>query len=132
MAVYQGARPRSSIAPRVGLGLPPRGAAEDVVLPRRRARSTVRARRRSNRVGFILGAIVVAFALGFFSLSQSMRVTATGYQIDRLVTEQQQLEAQARELQSDLDRLGAEPAVRKEALSLGLGALDRPVVLQPR
>jgi hypothetical protein len=132
MAVYQGARPRSAVAPRLGLGVP-RGAAEEVALPRRRARTAVRARRRgSNRVGFVLGTIVVAFALGFFSLSQSMRVSATGYQIDRLDAQRQQLEAQARELQSDLDRLGAEPAIRKEALTLGLGQLDRPVILQPR
>ena len=131
MAVYQGARPRSAVAPRLGLGVP-RGAAEEVALPRRRARAAVRARRGSNRVGFVLGTIVVAFALGFFSLSQSMRVSATGYQIDRLDAQRQQLEAQARELQSDLDRLGAEPAIRKEALTLGLGQLDRPVILQPR
>lgn len=131
MAVYQGARPRSSVAPRIGLGLP-RGASEEVALPRRRTRAAVRGHRRSNRVGLVLGTIVVAFALGFFSLSQSMRVSATGYQIDRLVAERQQLEAQARELQSDLDRLGGEPAIRKEALTLGLGQLDRPVAIPAR
>ena len=131
MAVYEGARRRSSVAPRIGLGLP-RGSSEDVALPRRRARAAVRAHRRSNRVGFILGTIVVAFALGFFSLSQSMRVSATGYRIDRLEAERQQLDAQARELQSDLDRLGGEPAIRKEALTLGLGQLDHPLVIQPR
>lgn len=131
MAVYEGARPRSAVAPRVGLGLPGRPA-EDVALPRRRARAAARARRRSNRIGLVLGAIVVAFALAFFSLSQSMRVSATGYRIDRLEAERQQLEAQTRELRSDLDRLAGEPAIRKEALTLGLGQLDRPVILQPR
>ncbi len=131
MAVYEGARPRSSVAPRVGLELP-RRRPEDV-LPRRRARSAVRARRRSSsRIGLLLGAIVVAVALAFFSLSQSMRVSATGYRIDRLEAERQQLEAAARELGSDLDRLAGEPAIRKQALTLGLGQLDRPVVIQPR
>ncbi len=132
MAVYEGARPRSSVAPRVGLGLPRERATTDVALPRRRSRAAIRARRRSGRVGLVLGAIVVAFALGFFSLSQSMRVSATGYQIDRLGSQHQQLDAQARELTSDLDRLAGEPAIRKQALTLGLGQLDRPLVIPPR
>lgn len=132
MAVYEGARPRPSVAPRVGLGLPRPRPADEPALPRRRARVAVRARRRSSRVGLLLGGIVVAFALAFFSLSQSMRVSATGYQIDRLEAQRQQLEAQERELRSDLDRLGREPAIRKQALTLGLGQLDRPLVVQPR
>jgi hypothetical protein len=96
-------------------------------------RGAVRARRRStDRIGLVLGAIVVAFALAFFSLSQSMRVSATGYRIDKLEVQRQQLEAQAQELRTDLERLAGEPAIRKQALTIGLGQLDRPLVVEAR
>jgi cell division protein FtsB len=130
MAVYEGARPRPVI-PGFGLGRRP-GTDEPVALPRRRARIAVRAHRRTNRVALLLGGIVVTFGLAFFSLSQSMAVSATGYRLDRLEAQREQLEAQARDLRSDLDRLGREPAIRKQALSIGLGQLDRPVVVQAR
>ena len=89
MAVYEGARPRTIALPRrPGLrevGLP--------VLPRRRARAAVRARRTTaGRPGFVLGAIVVAFMLAFFSLAQEVRVSATSYDIGRLQVERERLD----------------------------------------
>jgi multisubunit Na+/H+ antiporter MnhC subunit len=130
MAVYQGARRRTTVVPRIGLGA---ARTTEEALPRRRMRGAVRARRRSpDRVGLVLGAIVVAFALAFFSLSQSMRVSATGYRIDKLEVQRQQLEAQAQELRTDLERLAGEPAIRKQALTIGLGQLDRPLVVEAR
>lgn len=132
MAVYEGARPRPVLAPRTGLGRRVAGPAEAPAVARRRVRGAVRARRHSNRVGIILGAIVIAFLLAFFSLAQSMRVSATGYRIDSLAAQHDQLSAQEHELVSDLNRLGREPAIRKEALTLGLGQLDQPLVLQAR
>jgi multisubunit Na+/H+ antiporter MnhC subunit len=130
MAVYQGARRRTTVVPRIGLGT---ARTTEEALPRRRMRGAVRARRRSpDRVGLVLGAIVVAFALAFFSLSQSMRVSATGYRIDKLDVQRQQLEAQAQELRTDLERLAGEPAIRKQALTIGLGQLDRPLVVEAR
>lgn len=126
MAVYEGARPRSILLPRR-----PR-VVEAPTLPRRRMRGAVRARRRSNRLSFLLGGIVLAFMLAFFSLAQSVRVAATGYDINDLLDEQQQLLVRKQELVSDLNRLGAEPAIRKLSIDAGLGQLAEPLVLTDR
>lgn len=80
----------------------------------------------------VLGGIVVAFMLAFFSLAQEVRVSATTYDIGRLQLEQDRLNARVQELTSDLNRLGREPAVRKLALDGGLGQLGDPVVLPAR
>jgi hypothetical protein len=152
MAVYQGARPslsvRAGLRPRIDTAqaaattdappargpLVPARAADILALPRRRTRGSaaVRAGRRSNRVGIVLGIIAVAFLLAFFSLAQSMRVSATSYEIDGLILARDRLEGQLRDLRSDVNRLGKEPAIRKQALDLGLGQLGAPLVVEPR
>jgi hypothetical protein len=123
MAVYEGARPRTILLPRR-----PR-LVESPTLPRRRMRAAVRARRRSSRLSFLLGAIVLAFMLAFFSLAQSVRVAATGYDINALLDDQQQLVVRRQELVSDLNRLGREPAIRKLSIDAGLGQLTEPLVV---
>ena len=100
MAVYEGARPRTVALPRR-----PRAAARPT-LERRRVRAAFRAGRRTNRLGLILGAIVVAFMLAFFSLAQQVRVSATGLDIGRLELERARLEDTAADLRSDLNRPG--------------------------
>jgi hypothetical protein len=129
MAVFEGARPRT-------IALPQRLRAPRAVdvptLSRRRARAAVRARRGPNRLAIVLGGIVVAFMLAFFSLAQEVRVSATTYDIGRLQVEQDRLKARIQELDSDLSRLGREPAVRKLAIDRGLGQLGEPVVLPAR
>ncbi|MEJ7748605.1 MAG: hypothetical protein WKF56_04845 [Candidatus Limnocylindrales bacterium] len=92
----------------------------------------MRAGRRSSPLARVLGAIVVAFMLAFFSLAQQVRVSATGYDIGRLQIDQQRLDARRQEVRSDLSRLGREPAVRKLALDAGLGQLDEPIILPAR
>ncbi|CAN5508228.1 hypothetical protein BH20CHL7_BH20CHL7_11110 [soil metagenome] len=126
MAVFEGVRPRTITLPRG-----PR-VADAPALPRRRARVTVRARRGTNRLGLVLGGIVVAFMLAFFSLSQEVRVSATSYDIGRLQMERDRLDGRLQELTSDLSRLGREPAVRKLALDHGLGQLGEPLVIPAR
>lgn len=126
MAVYQGARPRVLVLPRG-----PR-IAEGPVLGRRRVRGALRAGRRTNRLGLVLGAIVVAFLLAFFSLAQQVSVSTTGLDIGRLGLERQRLDDREAELRSDLNRLGHEPAVRKMALDGGLGQLAEPIILPAR
>ena len=128
MAVYEGARPRTIALPRR-----PRTAARPSgrpTLDRRRVRVAFRAGRRTNRLGLVLGAIVVAFMLAFFSLAQQVRVSATGLDIGRLELERSRLEDTALDLRSDLNRLGREPAIRKQAIDAGLGQLSEPIVLQ--
>jgi|SRR6185503_10515099 hypothetical protein len=126
MAIYEGARPRT-------IALPRRPQLADApAMPRRRARSAVRAHRSSSRPALVLGAIAVAFMLAFFSLAQQVRVSATSYDIGRLQIDQERLEARREDLASDLNRLGREPAVRKLGLDGGLGQLGEPLVLPAR
>ena len=140
MAGYAGARPRSGI-------LAPRRRAETAVerrgtprsdraadLPRRslRGASAVRSRRRQGRVGFAMVGIVVIFLLGLFSLSQTVRVSATDFDVDRLFAARSELLANERNLVADLSRLGREPAIRKLALDAGLGQLIDPLVVPAR
>ena len=126
MAVYEGARPRT-------IGLPrSRRIAEGPRLDRRRVRAAFRAGRRTNRLGIVLGAIVVTFMLAFFSLAQQVRVSATGLDIGRLELQRQDLEDTAADIRSDLNRLGREPAIRKQAIDAGLGQLSEPIILAPR
>jgi hypothetical protein len=102
-------------------------------------RPAVASRRRSrpgsarvSGVGTVLGAIVVGFVLAFFSLAQSVQVSATSYDIVRLASEQDRLNALARDIRKDLNRLSGESAVRKLALDGGLGQLDAPIILPAR
>ena len=128
MAVYQGARRRPAF-------LPPPAAppvAHEAAPARRRVRPSRRARRHPERTGLVVGAIVLAFLFAFFSLAQTVRVAATGYDIDDLLVERQRLEAQEQAIRSDLGRLGREPAVRKLAIDAGLGQLAEPVVVRAR
>ena len=134
MAIYEGARPRPflrvPLSPRVAR--PAGRRIEAPALPRRRLNGAVRARRRSNRVGILLGAIVVVFLLAFFSLAQTMRVSATGYDIQRLGDDQAGLRAEQRQVVSDISRLGGVSAIRHQAIDLGLSQLTDPLVVSPR
>ena len=106
MAVYQGARQRTVVLPRrprVDVG----AAAISVTMPRRRVRAAVRARR-------------------------GIRLSATGYEVDRLATQQQRLEARASDIRNELNRLGKAPAIRKLAIQSGLGPLPEPAVVPAR
>jgi cell division protein FtsB len=130
MAVYQGARQRVIVLPRVTRA--PRAAVGAPALPRRRARAAVRARRGPSRISILLAAIVVAFAGAFFSLSQDVRVSATGYELDRLATARMRLDAQAEDLRNELNRLGKAPAIRKQAIDAGMGPLAEPLIIPAR
>ena len=126
MAVYSGARPRSTF-------LPGRSRTVDrPALPRRRVRGAVRARRRTNRLAFVLGGIVLVFLLAFFSLAQTVRVSATGYDLERLGRERDALLVRKQELTTDLNRLAQEPAVRKLAIDAGMSQLTAPIVVGGR
>jgi len=127
MAAYQGARQRVIALPRR-----PRVEAAAPALPRRRARGAIRARRGTSRTGLMLGAIVVAFVVAFFSLSQDVRVSAVGYEADRLATQRDRMEAHADDLRNELNRLGKAPAIRRLGITAGLGALPEPIVIPSR
>jgi hypothetical protein len=124
MAVYQGARQRAITLPR----RPASGIAAPA-LPRRRTRAALRARRGTSRTGLVLGGIVIAFVCAFFSLAQDVQVSAVGYEADRLATLRERMQAQADDLNNELNRLGKAPAIRRLAIDAGLGALPAPIVI---
>jgi hypothetical protein len=152
MAVYQGARRRAPLP--LGLDALSRRTKAGSEEGRGRSRPTAAARgakkqaraatngraararaiavRRPSSVGIALGAIVLVFSAAFLSLSQSVRVAATGYDIVRLVSEHDRLQAIRQDLQSDVERLRSEPAIRKEALDSGLGQLGAPLLIPAR
>lgn len=149
MAVYQGARRRTALP--LGLeGIANRrdragspggrstrrpGLQERFSLARPAARASAGAgtqRRRPSSVGIALAAIVLVFGAAFLTLSQSVRVAATGYDIVRLASERERLQAIGQDLRSDVDRLRSEPAIRKQALDAGLGQLGAPLIVQAR
>jgi hypothetical protein len=127
MAVYQGTRRRS-----LDLPVRPRVVPDAPAIGRRRVRAAVRARRGPSRVGMLLGAIVITFVCMFFSLAQDVRVSAVGYEVDRLQTQQGRMDDRLRDLRNELNRLGKAPAVRKLAIDAGLSALPEPIILPAR
>jgi hypothetical protein len=147
MAVYEGARRRSSLP----LGLDAladgavgarRGRAIEAPEARTHAGARPATARRADRlgarrarpssIGLAIAAIAIVFSVAFLSLSQSVRVAASGYDIVRLASEQERLEAVKADLQSDVERLRSEPAIRKEALDAGLGQLGAPLIIPAR
>lgn len=153
MAVYQGARrvplqgPPSSAPGRARRATVPvrggpvpagsravlatigRGA---VATTRRRTVPKVRARRRASPVFLALSLIIVAFVLGLLYLTQSIRVAATSFEIDRLIGEQQRLVQQLQSLEGSITRSGGEPAIVDRAGQLGLDRLGGMIRLPAR
>jgi cell division protein FtsB len=151
MAVYQGARRRAPLPLGLDALAVGRGWARDDerATPRRESRATRatlanldagvrrsatagRRRSRPSTIGVVLTAIVIVFGAAFLSLSQSVRVAATGYDIVRLVSEHDRLDAIRQDLVSDVERLRSEPAIRKQAFDAGLGQLGAPLIIPAR
>ena len=141
MAVQAGRLGRSGLRsaavavalPRTGPAVQPRPRVESApAIARRRARTAVRAGRRTNRVGILLGAIAIIFVLGFFSLAQTVQVSTTAVDIDRLTNEQAALQGHRQQVISDLNRLGGASAIRKEGIDLGLDQLGVPLIVAAR
>ena len=142
MAVYQGARRRAPLP--LGLdaltGRRDRGVdGADAAGRRTRGASrsvkrvaAAKSGRRTSSVGVALAAIVLVFGAAFLSLSQSVRVAATGYDIVRLDSEHDRLLAISQDLRSDVDRLRSEHAIRKQALDAGMGQLGAPLIVEAR
>jgi hypothetical protein len=130
MSVYEGARPRSSLSPRRRPEALLRPQAPTSV--RRRPRVILRSRRRPRFFGIAIGIIVVAFLLSFFSLVQTVRISASGYDMDQLNSQYGQLANQQQQDVSDVNRLDRESAIRRQAIAGGLSQLPPPVVIPAR
>ncbi len=123
MAVYEGARPRP-------MALPHRRPV--AVVARRRQPVRVRAGLRTNPVALALAGVLVVFLLGLFYLTQTMRVAATNYDIDTLLSDRDHMSQELQSLQGDIARLGAEFAIAKLAQQQGLAQLGAPVWIRAR
>jgi hypothetical protein len=131
MAVYEGARPRNTLLPRRRLETPlvrPQAPA----LPRRSGRVGLRTRKRPRFFGVAIGVIAVAFLLSFFSLVQTVRISASGYDMGQLGDEYNALQLQKQQDTLDVNRLSRESAIRRQAISGGLTQLPPPVVIPAR
>ena len=131
MAVYEGARPRSALSPRRRLEAPllrPQAPSPT----RRRPRVILRSRRRPRFFGIAIGLIVVAFLLSFFSLVQTVRISASDYDKDQLNQQYAQLQNQKQQDLSDVNRLNRESAIRRQAIAGGLSQLPPPIVIPAR
>lgn len=131
MAVYEGARPRSSFLPRRRHEAPVIRR-ETPSLPRRRSGVALRLRRRPRFFGIAIGLIVVAFLLSFFSLVQTVRISASGYDMDLLTQQYGQLQNRRQQDLSDVNRLDRESAIRRQAIASGLSQLAPPIVIPAR
>ena len=131
MAIYEGARPRSTLLPRRRLEAPLLRPQAPVPV-RRRSRVALRTRRRPRFFGIAIGLIVVAFLLSFFSLVQTVRVSASGYDMDQLSRQYGQLLNERQQDLSDVNRLNRESAIRRQAIAQGLSQLPPPVTIPAR
>jgi hypothetical protein len=108
MAVYPGAR---------------RATRPTLLLPRRKAVTRDRARRRTNRAGIALAAIIAAFLLGLFYLTQTLGTAITRFDIDALAAERVDFEQRILSVEGDIARWGAEPAIVHGAQQAGFDRL---------
>ncbi len=92
----------------------------------------MRAQRRPRVVGFVLGAIAVAFLLSFFSLVQTVRVSASSVDMAHLNDDYVQLESQRQQIKADIDRVGRQSAIQRQAIADGLTELPAPVIIPAR
>jgi hypothetical protein len=106
--------------------------AQPAAVARRRQPSRRRARRATSRVGLSLAAILVAFLLGLFYLTQTIGVATASYDIDRLNDENQRLDRLISSLQGEVAQWGGEPAIVRAAQAAGLDRLGDPLRLTGR
>ncbi len=113
MAVYQGARMRAVSLP----------AGARPIAARRAAHIPARARRRLRPVAFVLAGIMVAFLLGLVYLTQTLQAGVTGYAIDSLLNERQQLQQELQSQQGEVAQWASEPQVVQWGQQHGLTRL---------
>ena len=107
-------------------------AAGAVALPRRRAATRSRARRRSSLLTFSLIGIIVVFLVALVYLAHTLQQAATTWELDQLATERTRLERELRSLQGDIARWGAEPAILSGAQQAGMSRLGESIRVPAR
>lgn len=77
-----------------------------------------------------VGALMFAALLVFLILS--LEVTTASARIERLRNEQAKIVEQIRAGETEMSRVGREPAVRRRAFELGIGQLTDPLIVEGR
>lgn len=80
----------------------------------------------------VIGAGALVFAAAFVMLVLSLEVTTSSARIQSLVDERARIVEQIRAGETDMSRLGREPAVRRRAFELGIGQLTDPLIVEER
>jgi hypothetical protein len=116
MAVYQGTR----------------RDAGTLILQRAVRTTGVTATRGAGRVVSTLAALLVAFLLGLFYLTQTLGVATADYEIGTLLGQREGIDRQLRSVEGDIARWGAEPAIVSGAQAIGFDRLGDPIHLPAR
>lgn len=115
--------PRTAVVP----GLRPRG---------RVGVSAWNSMERSGIFGTQLSSVIAmgaaVFAAAFVMLYLSLEVTTAAARKETLINEQARIVEQIRTGETDMSRLGREPAVRRRAFELGVGQLTDPLIVKER
>lgn len=127
---------RTSPRPAAGAARP-RTAITAGALPRGRIGvSAWSATQRSGLFGLQLARVVTGGALVFVglfvALILSLEVTTSAARIERLKNEQAKIVEQIRAGETEMSRVGREPAVRRRAFELGIGQLTDPLIVEER
>jgi hypothetical protein len=72
------------------------------------------------------------FAAAFVMLYLSLEVTTAAARKETLISEQARIVEQIRMGETDMSRLGREPAVRRRAFELGISQLTDPLIVEGR
>jgi hypothetical protein len=115
----------------------PRTAITAGALPRGRIGVTAwSSTQRSGLFGLQLARVVtggaVVFAALFVALILSLEVTTSSARIESLRNEQAKIVEQIRAGETEMSRVGREPAVRRRAFELGIGQLTNPLIVEER
>jgi hypothetical protein len=92
-------------------------------LERRARRGVSRAQRSTSPITFVLVAVVSAFLIGLVYLTQILQVGALDVEVDRLLTQQDQMRREIQSQQGTIARWGAAPQVIDWAHQNGLDPL---------
>ena len=85
-----------------------------------------------DRVVVTLAALLLAFLLGLFYVTQALDVATTDYRIGTLQAQRVDIGRQIRSVEGDIARWGAEPAIVARAQALGFDRLGNPTRLPAR
>jgi hypothetical protein len=125
---------RIGIRPLAGASVP-RTAVQPGVRPRGRIgvsawSATDRAGLFGVKLSSVIAAGAVVFAAAFVMLILSLQVTTAAARIHGLMDERARYAEQIRAGETDMSRLGREPAVRRLAFELGIGQLTDPLIVE--